>query len=77
MTERQTSERRSLGRMPLPEEMDHYGVTHCGKVREANQDHFIIASLQRRLLVHHTSLGSVNDPLIPSEPLAYLGVVAD
>ena len=32
-------------RKPLDEEIDVYGLTHPGKVRTENQDHFLICAL--------------------------------
>jgi protein phosphatase len=37
-------------------EIDTFGLTHQGRVRAANNDHFLIASFHRNLRVHHTSL---------------------
>ncbi len=37
--------------------MDCSGLTDIGKKREANQDHFLIADLNKSLRVHETSLG--------------------
>ena len=36
--------------------MDYYGMTDAGKVRAANEDQFLIASLHKSLLIHQTSL---------------------
>jgi len=36
--------------------MDCFGLTDVGKVRELNEDQFLIADLNRSMLVHHTSL---------------------
>jgi protein phosphatase len=36
--------------------MDCHGLTDAGKVRESNQDQFLIADLNRSMLVHQTSL---------------------
>ena len=57
-------------------ELDVYGLTHPGKVRTNNEDHFLVCSLQRKLEVYHTSLP---DPSIfgRTEGLAFLALVAD
>ena len=47
-------------RKPLDEEIDVYGLTHPGKVRKVNQDHFLISSLQKRMQVHYTSLPDID-----------------
>ena len=36
-------------RKPRNDELDFHGLTHQGRVRGDNQDHFLIGSLQRRL----------------------------
>ena len=65
-----------IGRRPLDDELDVYGLTHTGKVRKNNEDHFLICSLQRRIEVYYTSLP---DPtaLRQSERLAFMALVAD
>jgi protein phosphatase len=65
------------GRKPLDDEFDVYGVTHPGKVREINQDNFLLASLQKRMQVHFTSLENVDELPLEGERLAYLAMVAD
>jgi protein phosphatase len=36
--------------------MDIYGLTDAGRVRQANEDQFLIADLNRSMLIHQTSL---------------------
>jgi serine/threonine protein phosphatase PrpC len=36
--------------------MDYYGLTDVGKVREVNEDQFLIADLNKSMLIHQTSL---------------------
>jgi protein phosphatase len=57
--------------------LESYGLSHVGMVREGNEDHFVIASLQRSLEVRQTNLEdrAVLDPLCG--PKAYLYAVAD
>ena len=38
-------------RKPYDEEIDVYGLTHPGKVRTDNQDHFLICSLRKQIVV--------------------------
>ncbi len=64
-------------RKPLHRQIDAYGLTHAGKVRETNQDHFMISSLQKRMEVHRTSIPNVEQLPLQGERLAYLGMVAD
>ena len=65
------------GERPRDEEIDVFGMTHVGKSRPANQDHFLICSLQKTLEVHATSLPETDMLPSRSERLAFLGVVAD
>jgi protein phosphatase len=57
--------------------LESYGLSHVGKVREGNEDHFVIASLQRSLEVRQTNLEdrAVLEPLCG--PKAYIYAVAD
>ena len=63
-------------RKPQDAEIDVFGLTHAGLVRETNQDHFLIASLHKTVDVHLTSLPAV-ERLPQSERLAFLAMVAD
>lgn len=64
-------------RQPRDEEIDVYGLTHRGRVRRSNEDHFLICSLHKTVRVHATSLPHPNQLLLDAERLAFLGVVAD
>lgn len=66
----------SASRKPLDSEIDVYGLTHTGRVRTTNQDHFLISSLRREIVVHHTSLPST-EAKSSSDRMAFLAVVAD
>lgn len=65
------------GERPLDEEIDVFGMTHVGKTRAENQDHFLICSLQKTLEVHATSLPDTSVFPQRGERLAFVGVVAD
>ena len=65
-----------IGRRPLDSELDVFGITHTGKVRQNNEDHFLLCSLQRRIEVYCTSLTDLS-PLQHSERLAFMALVAD
>ncbi len=67
----------SLARKPLDEEIDVYGLTHTGTVRKANQDHFLLASLRKRMEVHLTSLPEVEQLRLGDDRLAFLAMIAD
>jgi serine/threonine protein phosphatase PrpC len=64
-------------RKPTDDELDVYGLTHRGKVRTTNQDHFLICSLRKQMLVHLTSLSGLDTMPVLAERLAFLAVVAD
>ena len=64
-------------RKPTDAELDVFGLTHPGKVRKSNQDHFLIASLRKQMLVHLTSLPAPDQLPGLSERLAFLAMVAD
>ncbi|HKI95565.1 MAG TPA: protein phosphatase 2C domain-containing protein [Gemmatimonadales bacterium] len=67
----------AAGRKPRDEEIEFYGLTHRGKVRENNQDHFLVCSLKKHVDVHLTSLPQVEQIAGRAERLAFLAMVAD
>jgi len=64
-------------RKPLDEEIDVYGLTHTGKVRPDNQDHFLICALSKQMAVFQTSLPQPEQLGGGAERLAFLAMVAD
>lgn len=62
---------------PRDQDIDVYGLTHPGKVRKENQDHFLIGSLSKELNVDHTSLPLDSVGLAEHERLASIAMVAD
>src|SRR5919108_2614328 len=64
-------------RKPLDEEIDVYGLTHTGKVRPDNQDHFLICALRKQMAVLQTSLPQPEQLGGGPERLAFLARVAD
>ncbi|KPJ88700.1 MAG: hypothetical protein AMS18_13255 [Gemmatimonas sp. SG8_17] len=67
----------SAGRKPLDKEIDVFGLTHPGKVRQVNQDHFMLGSMRKTMQVYLTSLPDVEKLPLESERLAFLAMVAD
>src|SRR2546425_887505 len=67
----------SAGRKPRDDEIDVFGLTHPGKVRDENQDHFLISSLHKQIQVHLTSLPTSELLSQHTERLAFLAMVAD
>lgn len=64
-------------RKPRDEELDVFGMTHPGKIRQNNQDHFLFSTLHKTLRVRTTSLANPEILEAPSERLASLFMVAD
>lgn len=62
---------------PRFSDIDAWGVTHRGKVRPTNQDHFFVGALARGVTVDSTSIVTEGDALHFAERLASLAVVAD
>jgi protein phosphatase len=67
----------ALSRKPTDDQIDFYGLTHQGKVRDENQDHFLLSSLHKRMDVHLTSLPDPDRLYEEADRLAYLAMVAD
>jgi protein phosphatase len=67
----------ALDRKPRDDEIDVYGLTHPGKVRPDNQDHFLICALKKQVVVHLTSLPVTGNLIGEPERLAFLAMVAD
>ena len=58
------------------DEIDVHGLTHQGKVRKSNQDHFLLGSLHQQLRILATSL-PVTELSLDNERLAFLAIIAD
>ena len=67
----------TVARKPLDSEIDVFGLTHAGKVRPDNQDHFLICALSKHMVVHQTSLPTTDRLMAGPERLAFLAMVAD
>jgi protein phosphatase len=65
------------GARPRDDELDLFGLTHPGKVRKENQDHFLLATMHRQMVVYGTSLPDPDWLQQPSERLATIMLVAD
>ncbi|MEO8909780.1 MAG: protein phosphatase 2C domain-containing protein [Gemmatimonadaceae bacterium] len=64
-------------RKPRDDELDAFGITHAGKVRPTNQDHFLIGSLRQRFNVRQSSLPELDHLPIAEDRVASLIMVAD
>ena len=64
-------------RKPRDDEIDLHGLTHPGKVRTENQDHFLVCALRRQTVVQLTSLPDPDRLMGESERVGLLMMVAD
>ena len=64
-------------RKPRDDEIDVYGVSDCGKVRSNNEDHFLLASVHRRVNIVDTNLSERDRLPLGDQRLAYMAMVAD
>ncbi len=64
-------------RKPRDDEIDVYALTHAGKVREGNEDHFLVCQLRKQIQVHLTSLPDPENLGGEAERLAFLAMMAD
>lgn len=67
----------TTARKPRDDEIDVAGLTHVGKVRKDNQDHFLLASLNKRLEVLSTSITDTSGFAAVDQRIAFLAMVAD
>lgn len=67
----------SSSRRPGFAEVDAWGLTHVGRVRRTNQDHFFVGALSRGVVVDGMSLGEELDAVLEPERVASLAIVAD
>lgn len=62
---------------PRDDELDLYGLTHPGRVRSENQDHFLLCTVHPQVVIHGTSLPSTDDLALRGQRLATIMLVAD
>lgn len=62
---------------PSDEELDLFGLTHKGKVRTENQDHYLIATVHPQVVIHNTSLESATELPLRGTRLSTVFVLAD
>jgi protein phosphatase len=65
------------GRKPRDDELDLFGLTHPGKVRPENQDHFLLGTVNPQVVIHGTSLPEPDNLPLRGERLATVMLVAD
>jgi protein phosphatase len=76
MTESGTSAGQQWVR-PLDAELDLFGITHIGRVRTENQDHFMLCTVHPQVVVHGTSLPDAAALPLRGERMATYMLVAD
>lgn len=62
---------------PQFSQIDAWGLSHQGRVRETNQDHFFVGALARGVTVDATSIDERGRSVLHAERLASLAMVAD
>ena len=62
---------------PHDNQLDLFGLTHPGKVRTENQDHFLVATVHPEVVVHGTSLANTVGLPLRGQRLATMLLVAD
>jgi len=62
---------------PRDHELDLYGLTHPGLVRDENQDHFLLGTVHPQVVIHGTSLPEVDRLPTRGQRLATVMLVAD
>ena len=64
-------------RKPRDDEIDVYGLTHPGRVRQENQDHFLICALHKAVSILGSSLPDFSPLSSGPDRVAFLAMVAD
>lgn len=62
---------------PADTELDMFGLTHVGRVRRENQDHFMLCTVHPQVVVHGTSLPDAASLPLRGERIATYMLVAD
>lgn len=62
---------------PRDDELDLFGLTHAGRVRPENQDHFLLCTVHPQVVIHGTSLPEPEGLPLRGQRLATIMLVAD
>ena len=62
---------------PRDDELDLFGLTHPGRVRQENQDQFLLCTVHPQVVIHGTSLSETDGLALRGERLATIMLVAD
>ena len=65
------------GIRPRDEELDLFGLTHPGKVRRENQDHFLLSTVHPQVVIHGTNLPDPSRLPLRGQRMATIMLVAD
>ncbi len=66
-----------VGSKPADNELDLFGLTHPGRVRAENQDHFLLCTVHPQIVIHGTSLPGAEALPLRGQRLATILMVAD
>ena len=66
-----------VGQKPSDDMLDLFGLTHPGKVRQENQDHFLLCTIHPQVVIHGTSLPTPERLPLRGQRIATLMLVAD
>ena len=74
-----TPDKSTLAVNPKPhdDEIDVFGLSHTGKVRAQNQDHFLLATIHKRVQIVQTNLTEQQRLPMEDERLAFIAMIAD
>lgn len=64
-------------RQPLNDEIDVFGVSHTGKVRQDNQDRFLLATIHKRVDLLASNLDDSDHLPSGEQRLAFVAMIAD
>jgi serine/threonine protein phosphatase PrpC len=67
----------AISSKPRDDEIDVFGLSHPGSVRSENQDHFLLATIHKRVQVLRTNLSPQAQMPMEDERLAFVAMVAD
>lgn len=62
---------------PADEDLDMFGITHQGKVRADNQDHFLVSTVHPQVVIRNTSLPDPDRLPLRGTRLATVLILAD
>src|SRR5438128_1758158 len=67
----------AVDQKPRDDEVEVFGLSHAGRVRPINEDHFLLATIHKRVQILQTNLSPAEPLPIGEERLAVIAMVAD